>query len=93
MYCSPSLIFIFLIKVQEWFKNRRKKDKLLQSRVNCPGTPKGKRGRKLMLPHIVKTPPTTSLLTLATSPSTHVQEQVSTSLTLAISYWKELINI
>lgn len=92
MYYGILLISIFLIKVQEWFKNRRKKDKLLQSRVNCPGTPKGKRGRKLMLPHIVKTPPTTPSLTLSTSP-THVQEQVSTSVTLAISYCKELINI
>ncbi|XP_019849003.1 PREDICTED: uncharacterized protein LOC109580376 [Amphimedon queenslandica] len=42
-----------LDKVQEWFKNRRKKDKLVQSRVNSHGTPKGKRGRKLLLPHSV----------------------------------------
>jgi hypothetical protein len=40
-------------KVQEWFKNRRKKDKLVQSRINSKGTPKGKRGRKLLLPHSI----------------------------------------
>lgn len=71
-------IIILILQVQEWFKNRRKKDKLIQSRVNSLGTPKGKRGRKLLLPHSVTrtqknttNTPKSSLSTTSTSKYAH----------------------
>lgn len=49
-----------LDKVHEWFKNRRKKDKLLQSRTHGINVPRGKRGRKPILPHLVVSPTTST---------------------------------
>lgn len=61
-------------KVQEWFKNRRKKDRLLQDRSEGRKLPKGRRGRKS----------NASIASVAASDTSDLQQLVSSqSLTVA----------
>lgn len=52
--CSVELSSFFIAsQVQEWFKNRRKKDKLIQQRLHGYKPPTGRRGRKPHIPHSI----------------------------------------
>ena len=47
------MLFLYILQVQEWFKNRRKKDKLIKQRMHGYKPPTGRRGRKPHMPHSI----------------------------------------